>query len=147
MKNSFCSEQAAQGEGTKETAEKDPSKFVGKKSKAAAKKGAGNTQWDILKMSGIPESELPKFRCAGRVCSVRLMKSIDRSAAMQCSDSMHWLEFFPGLAQQDISAMGCGVDWRRSFITTDVNPFYDAFIQWQFRHLKAQAHACRQIVC
>lgn len=28
--------------------------------------------------------------------------------------------------------MGCGVDWRRSFITTDMNPFYDSFVQWQF---------------
>jgi leucyl-tRNA synthetase len=28
------------------------------------------------------------------------------------------------------------VDWRRSFITTSVNPYYDAFIQWQFLKLK-----------
>lgn len=37
---------------------KDPTKFGGKKSKAAAKKGVGSTQWDILKMSGIPEDEI-----------------------------------------------------------------------------------------
>lgn len=28
------------------------------------------------------------------------------------------------------------VDWRRSFITTDVNPFYDSFVRWQFIALK-----------
>ena len=28
------------------------------------------------------------------------------------------------------------VDWRRSFITTDANPFYDSFVRWQFHHLK-----------
>lgn len=28
------------------------------------------------------------------------------------------------------------VDWRRSFITTDVNPFYDSFVRWQFITLK-----------
>jgi leucyl-tRNA synthetase len=28
------------------------------------------------------------------------------------------------------------VDWRRSFITTDHNPFYDAFVRWQFNTLK-----------
>lgn len=28
------------------------------------------------------------------------------------------------------------VDWRRSFITTDANPFYDQFVRWQFLHLK-----------
>jgi leucyl-tRNA synthetase len=32
--------------------------------------------------------------------------------------------------------MGVGVDWRRSFITTDFNPYYDSFIKWQFNHLK-----------
>ena len=53
--------QAAQGEGTPGQA--DPSKFSGKKSKAVAKQGGGNTQWAILKLSGIPESEIPSFRC------------------------------------------------------------------------------------
>ena len=28
------------------------------------------------------------------------------------------------------------VDWRRSFITTEVNPFYDSFIKWQFNTLR-----------
>ena len=37
--------------------------------------------------------------------------------------------------------MGCGVDWRRSFITTDVNPYYDSFIRWQFEVLR------RQVLC
>lgn len=29
------------------------------------------------------------------------------------------------------------IDWRRSFITTDANPFFDSFVRWQFNHLKA----------
>lgn len=69
---------------------RDPTKFVAKKSKAAAKKGAGATQWDILKMSGIPEADIPAF-----------------------ADPAHWLRFFPPLAVRDLKAMGCGVDWRR----------------------------------
>ena len=28
------------------------------------------------------------------------------------------------------------VDWRRSFVTTDVNPYYDSFVCWQFRKLR-----------
>ena len=28
------------------------------------------------------------------------------------------------------------VDWRRSFITTDANPYYDSFVRWQFVRLK-----------
>jgi leucyl-tRNA synthetase len=33
--------------------------------------------------------------------------------------------------------LGVKVDWRRSFITTDRNPYYDSFVRWQFRRLKA----------
>lgn len=40
----------------------DPMKFASKKSKVAAKKGPGATQWQILRSSGIPESEIPAFR-------------------------------------------------------------------------------------
>eukprot|EP00879_Flechtneria_rotunda_P018430 GHRR01019333.1.p1 GENE.GHRR01019333.1~~GHRR01019333.1.p1 ORF type:complete len:538 (+),score=194.02 GHRR01019333.1:1032-2645(+) len=93
----------------------DPTKFSGKKSKAQSKKGAGATQWEILQKSGIPQDDIPKFR-----------------------DSAHWLHYFPPLAERDLRAMGCGVDWRRSFITTDMNPYYDSFVRWQFWTLYRQ---------
>ena len=32
--------------------------------------------------------------------------------------------------------LGMRVDWRRSFITTDANPYYDSFVRWQFETLK-----------
>lgn len=51
-------------------------------------------------------------------------------------DPAHWLHYFPPLAKRDLIAMGCGIDWRRSFITTDYNPYYDSFVQWQFWTLK-----------
>lgn len=132
-------------------------------------------QWDILKMSGIPEAEIAQF-----------------------ADPAHWLRYFPPLAVRDLKAMGCGIDWRRrcraqgqrelspaqgnppsirlsvpslpgpvcpvlsalvsclplpmhtcpapppphssrSFITTDVNPYYDSFVRWQFEVLHKQA--------
>ena len=28
------------------------------------------------------------------------------------------------------------VDWRRTFITTDANPYYDSFVRWQYIRLK-----------
>ena len=104
---------AADAAAASAAAEKDPSKFSGKKSKAAAKKGTGATQWEIMKLSGIAEADIPAFK-----------------------DPAHWLKFFPPLAKRDISLMGCGVDWRRSFITTDANPFYDSFVRWQFNSLR-----------
>lgn len=107
--------EAQQAQQEQDLANADPTKFVAKKSKAAAKKGVGNTQWDILKMSDIPEEDIPQF-----------------------ANPLHWLRYFPPLAMRDLKSMGCGIDWRRSFITTDVNPYYDSFVRWQFEVLHKQ---------
>ena len=32
--------------------------------------------------------------------------------------------------------MGLHTDWRRTFVTTDANPFFDSFVRWQFVRLK-----------
>lgn len=32
--------------------------------------------------------------------------------------------------------MGNRIDWRRSFLTTDLNPYYDAFVRWQVKKLR-----------
>ena len=48
----------------------------------------------------------------------------------------YWNDVFVPAAEVDFKRIGAGVDWRRSFITTELNPRYDKFIQWQFRKLK-----------
>src|SRR5207245_2734393 len=82
----------------------------------AAKRVAENEpkQWEILRQMGIPDREIPKF-----------------------ADPMHWIEVFPAGTMADLKALGAAVDWTRSFITTPLNPPYDAFVRWQFLHLKA----------
>ncbi|XP_021368908.1 leucine--tRNA ligase, cytoplasmic-like isoform X2 [Mizuhopecten yessoensis] len=92
---------------------KDKSK--GKKSKAVAKSGNLKYQWQIMSALGIPNDEIKKF-----------------------ADSLHWLKYFPPLTKTDLQHMGVKVDWRRSFITTDENPFYDSFVRWQFYRLKGK---------
>lgn len=62
---------------------------------------------------GIPKEEIPKF-----------------------ADAEYWLQYFPQLWQKHLTELGCGIDWRRSFITTDSNLYYDSFVQWQMRRLK-----------
>lgn len=54
------------------------------------------------------------------------------------ADASHWLDFFPPIAIDDLKAFGAKIDWRRSFITTAANPYYDSFIRWQFNKLKSQ---------
>ncbi|MED6273805.1 Leucine--tRNA ligase, cytoplasmic, partial [Characodon lateralis] len=88
-------------------------KAKGKKSKAVAKSGSSTYQWDIMRSLGLNDCEIVKF-----------------------ANAEHWLEYFPPLAIKDLKQMGVKVDWRRSFITTDVNPFYDSFVRWQFLTLK-----------
>ncbi|XP_052892529.1 leucine--tRNA ligase, cytoplasmic [Anopheles moucheti] len=92
---------------------KDKSK--GKKSKATAKAGTAKFQWQIMQSLGLTDAEIVKF-----------------------TNTDHWLEYFPPLAIQDLKDLGAHIDWRRTFITTDANPFYDSFVRWQFNHLKAR---------
>lgn len=88
-----------------------------KHSKVAVKTGGAKYQWNILQSIGIPDEEIPKF-----------------------ADTAYWLEFFPPKCHEDLNRFGLHVDWRRSFITTDANPFYDSFIRWQFNKLRAKNH-------
>ncbi|XP_022906298.2 leucine--tRNA ligase, cytoplasmic [Onthophagus taurus] len=90
---------------------KDKSK--GKKSKAVAKTGTAKYQWQIMQSLGMKDDEIAKF-----------------------ADTSYWLDYFPPLAVDDLNSCGVHVDWRRTFITTDANPFYDQFVRWQYIRLK-----------
>ncbi|KAL9925501.1 leucyl-tRNA synthetase isoform 1-T1 [Glossina fuscipes fuscipes] len=92
-------------------APKDKSK--GKKSKAVAKAGAAKYQWQIMQSLGLKDEEIKKF-----------------------AETDYWLDYFPPLAVQDLKKIGVHVDWRRTFLTTDANPYFDSFVRWQFMHLK-----------
>merc|ERR1719375_983020 len=108
---------AGNGAAKPGTAEEDKvGVYKGKKSKAAAKSG-GMTQCDILRGMGIKEAEIPDFAVAD-----------------------YWLTYFPPYAKLDLARFGLACDWRRSFITTELNQYYDAYIRWQFRKLKEKGY-------
>ena len=89
------------------------SKAKGGKTKLVAKTGTGIVrQWNILKMM-VPVDEITQF-----------------------VDPYHWLKYFPPIGVDHLQKFGAGVDWRRAFITTAVNPYYDQFIRWQFETLR-----------
>ncbi|KAI5179812.1 leucyl-tRNA synthetase [Nematocida sp. AWRm80] len=72
-------------------------------------------QTEILRGMGIPEEEIDRFK-----------------------DAHYWLRYFPKKATRTLKAFGAAVDWRRCFITTDENCFFDSFVQWQFEKLRKQ---------
>lgn len=64
-----------------------------------------------------------------------LALGIPREEIRQFANPQHWLSFFPPLCKRDCSSLGLRIDWRRSFITTDANSYYDAFVRWQMNRL------------
>ncbi len=83
---------------------------------AAARVAEGEpTQIDMLRKGGVPEEEIAKM-----------------------GDPVEWTRYFPKETRLDLDRLGLSVDWRRSFITTELNPYYDTFVRWQFGRLKEQ---------
>ncbi|GLU20675.1 hypothetical protein SLE2022_368630 [Rubroshorea leprosula] len=109
-------------EESQEANEGVPDRFKGKKSKAAAKSGGQMFQWEIMRSFGLSDSEIARFQ-----------------------NPYEWLKFFPPLAVEDLKAFGLGCDWRRSFITTDINPFFDSFVRWQMRKLRAMGKIVKDV--
>jgi leucyl-tRNA synthetase len=101
-----------EGDDDKKEEVKDDKKKK-KKGKVANKKSAKKYQWQILEEMKVPNEKIASF-----------------------SDPMTWLHYFPPIGEQHLRNFGLKVDWRRSFITTSLNPYYDAFIRWQFNTLK-----------
>ena len=95
------------------THHEDVTKFTAKKGKAASKVVKMKYQFQIMRAIGIPMEEIHRF-----------------------ADPQYWLQYFPELCQRDLTNFGARIDWRRSFVTTDANPYYDAFVRWQMNRLR-----------
>jgi leucyl-tRNA synthetase len=106
-------EMAAAAATAKSAASATDNRSRGGRTKLVQKTGTGIVrQWNILKMM-VKDDEIPAF-----------------------TNALHWLSYFPPIGVEHMQAFGAGVDWRRAFITTFVNPYYDAFINWQFQVLQ-----------
>lgn len=90
--------------------------LVAKKGKAkkakVAQKSGGSYQWESLEKMGV--DDIASF-----------------------SEPEKWLNYFPPYGVSDLRLFGTSIDWRRSFITTELNLFYDSFVRWQFRRLQS----------
>ncbi|GLB44645.1 putative class-I aminoacyl-tRNA synthetase family protein [Lyophyllum shimeji] len=95
-----------------EVAEATVDKSKAKKGKLVAKSTGHTYQFQIMESIGIPRAEIKKF-----------------------ADPYHWLTVFPPIAIEDHNTFGSRIDWRRTFLTTDANPYFDAFVRWQVNKL------------
>ena len=102
-------------EKKKEENKKEGDKKGKKNEKKDEKKPASApmTQTEILLELGVADEDLHKF-----------------------SDPEFWLEYFPPYGKSDLEKFGINVDFRRSFITTEKQKYYDKFVQWQMLKLK-----------
>ena len=110
----FSGYDAQEAQVAAEAAEQEKSQRVDKstKGKLAGKSTGLKYQFQIMENSGVPRSEIKKF-----------------------ADPSYWLRYFPPIAREDCTTFGMRIDWRRSFITTDANPYYDTFVRWQMNKL------------
>lgn len=80
-----------------------------------------------------------KEELAGRpvdVSVINLLKGIGFSDPKPFTDPIHWIKTFPKYAIESLTRFHAGIDWRRSFITTDINKYYDSFVKYQFNKLR-----------
>ena len=55
-------------------------------------------------------------------------------------DPTYWIIYFSQVAKEDLKKFQISADFSRSFYTTDMNPYYDSFIKWQFHHLMKKGY-------
>lgn len=108
----FAKYDAEQEIEAKKEAEESQRADKATKGKLAGKNTGLKYQFQIMENSGVPREEIKQF-----------------------ADPVHWLRYFPPIAKRDCNEFGLRIDWRRAFITTDVNPYYDSFVRWQINKL------------
>ncbi len=77
------------------------------------------------------QAQIESFRKAGASD-----KDIEKFKEGPEEVAMFWKERWA----RDLQAGGASIDWRRSFITTDLTPTYSRFIEWQYNTLKKKGY-------
>ncbi|MGC9071668.1 MAG: leucine--tRNA ligase [Acidilobus sp.] len=51
-------------------------------------------------------------------------------------DPATWVNYFTKEWEKDLRRYGLGIDWRRKFFTTSLNPYFSKFVEWQYLRLR-----------
>lgn len=88
------------------------------------------------------EYEIKTIDSIDKSVDKQLQYNILREFGLTCEqivkfvNPVEWIKFFPELGLSDITNFDIMVDTSRSFITTNLNPFYNSFIEYQFTKLE-----------
>ena len=103
--------------------------------------------YNVLFPQGWHATGAPIINAANRVKEgepkqIKIMKDMGFSddEIKNFKNPEYWLKFFAPEFEKDFKYFGMSIDWRRSFHTTSINPYYDKFVKWQFRKLKEKGY-------
>tara|TARA_A100001015_G_scaffold269180_1_gene320639 strand:+ start:1237 stop:3318 length:2082 start_codon:yes stop_codon:yes gene_type:complete len=104
-----------------------------------------NSGEDILFPFGFHCTGMPIYSSAMKlqhgdetVKDVLISMGIEEKDIDLFKDPNHWVKTFPMMAMKDLKGLNLVTDFSRSFVTTDVNPYYDSFVKWQYTILDKQ---------
>ncbi|MBR9700353.1 leucine--tRNA ligase [Candidatus Woesearchaeota archaeon] len=92
--------------------------------------------------TGTPISAAAERVADGEEKQIKILKDfgVEDSELKSFEKPEHWIKYFAPRYKRDVQKLGMSIDWRREFITTNLNPHYDAFIRWQFLVLKDKGY-------
>jgi len=93
--------------------EEDPDIIQKLKENKNSNKKTVPTQVEILQGIGVADEDFKKF-----------------------DDPEFWLQYFPPYSKYDLERLGINIDFKRSFITTEMQKYYDKFIERHMNKLK-----------
>lgn len=70
-------------------------------------------------------------------------QGFDKKIIEKLKDPQEWTKIFPKFWEKAFKDIGISYDSRRSFITTELNPYYDKFVRWQFNKLKEKGYVVK----
>ena len=88
-------------------------------------------KYSLNDMNSIPDTDQIKILFNMGVSCEEIPKFVDPN---------YWLIYFPIKAIEDLKSFGACIDFRRSFVTTMINPYFDSFVRWQFQLLNERGY-------
>lgn len=66
---------------------------------------------------------------------ILLDMKVKKEDIIKFMEPTYWVTYFSDITKTDILDLNIHADFTRSFYTTNMNPYYDSFVKWQFDYL------------